>query len=78
MSESPATEPEELTLPQMFEKYRGKWVAIAVTKRDRNLQPTSGKVISSHADRYRLRQQIAQVSDVCILFAGEPQYPLFL
>jgi hypothetical protein len=69
---------EELTLDQIFQKYKGKWVAMTVTKRDRNLQPTAGKVVSSNTDRYRLRQEIAQMTEVCILFAGESPYPLFL
>ena len=71
-------EAEELSFAQIFEKYKGKWVAITVTKRDRNSQPTSGKVVASHVDRYRLRQLVAQMNEVCIFFAGESQYPLFL
>jgi hypothetical protein len=69
---------EELTVEQIFQKYKGQWVAMTVTKRDKNLQPTAGKVIFSNMDRYRLRQEIAQMNDVCILFAGESRFPLFL
>jgi hypothetical protein len=69
---------EELTVEQIFQKYKGQWVAMTVTERDENLQPTAGKVIFSNLDRYRLRQEIAQMNDVCILFAGESRFPLFL
>jgi hypothetical protein len=73
-----ATQIEEFSLAQIFEKYKNKWVAMTVTKRDSSLQPTSGRVVAYDNDRYRLRQKIAQMNDVCILYAGEPQYPLCL
>jgi hypothetical protein len=77
MAQSPP-QLEELTLDQIFQKYKGQWVAMTVTKRDKNLQPIAGKVVFAHMDRYRLRQEIAQLNDVCILFAGESRFPLFL
>ncbi len=54
------------------------WVAILVTKRDKNYQPTAGKVVALDVDRYRLRDSIIEYNDICILFAGESQVPLFL
>lgn len=69
---------EELPLTEIFKKYNGKWVALIVTQRDRNLQPLAGKIVSAENDRYRLRQKIAKYNDICITFAGEPKYPLFL
>lgn len=49
-----------------------------VTKRDENLQPTAGKVVGHHVDRYTLRMNVAKYKDICILYAGEAPYPLFL
>lgn len=69
---------EELTISQIHEKYKKKWIALIVTKRDTSLQPTAGKVVVHENDRYRLRQQISQFKDICIFFAGDPQYPICL
>jgi len=71
-------EPPELTLPQIFEMYKDRWVAILVTKRDENQQPTAGKVVADDVDRYRLRTNITKYNDVCIFFAGESPYPLLM
>jgi len=49
-----------------------------VTKRDENGQPTAGKFVADDADRYRLRDQIILQNDICIFYAGDPPYPLFL
>lgn len=78
---SPPRDPEEgkeLPVSQIFEGYKDKWVAIAVTERDKNFQPTKGRVVSYDSDRYRLRQKLLRYDDICIFYAGEPQYPLFL
>jgi hypothetical protein len=68
----------ELSLPEIYEQHKDRWVAITVTKRDRNGQPVAGKVIAEDVDRYRLRQNIARYNEVCIFFAGETPFPLFL
>lgn len=78
---SPPRDPEEgkeLSLPEIFEGYKDKWVAITVMERDKNFQPTRGRVVSYDSDRYRLRQKLLRYDDICIFYAGEPQYPLFL
>ena len=49
-----------------------------MTARDKNFQPTSGKVVAHDFDRYRLRQNLYNYKDVCIFFAGESIFPLFL
>lgn len=49
-----------------------------MTKRDKNLQPIKGIVVADDADRYRLRQKLMSVKEVCIFYAGEPMYPLLL
>jgi hypothetical protein len=49
-----------------------------VTARDKNLQPTKGKVLAEDMDRYRLRQKVIREREVCIFYAGEPMYPLLL
>ncbi len=69
---------EELPLPKIRERHPNMWVAILVTKRDKNYQPTAGKVVALDVDRYRLRDSIIEYNDICILFAGESQFPLFL
>jgi hypothetical protein len=73
------TEPnEELAIADIHQKYPKRWVAIVVTKRDRNMQPLRGKVVADDVDRYRLRQKIGQFNDICILYAGEADFPLLL
>ena len=49
-----------------------------MTARDKNFQPKSGKVVANDVDRYRLRQNLYKHRDVCIFFAGESLFPLFL
>jgi hypothetical protein len=71
-------EPEDLALSEIFKRYKDSWVAIIVTSRDKNFQPTKGKVVANDIDRYRLRQKLLKYPDICILYAGEPAYPLFL
>ena len=75
-------EPEEVTIAEIRSRYKDKWVAILVTKRDKNLQPIKGKVVESNLDRYMLRQKLRlrskEFPEVCIFFAGEPIYPLLL
>ncbi len=70
-------EQPELTIPQLFDQYKDRWVAILVTKRDKNGQPLSGKLVAEDVDRYRLRQRIVKHNDICIFYAGEPPFPLF-
>lgn len=69
---------EELTVQAIHQRYKGMWIAFIVTKRESNKQPAAGKVVASSHDRYQLRTQIAQYDDVCIMYAGENPYPLFL
>jgi len=71
-------EPEELTLPDIINRHKGKWVGVLVTARDKNLQPTKGKVVAESQDRYMLRQKLIKYQDICIFFAGDPVYPLLL
>jgi hypothetical protein len=79
-SEVPASvqaEPEILSLSEIRKKYKDRWVALIVTGRDKNLQPTKGKVVSDDIDRYMLRQKL-KYKDICIFYTGEPPYPLLL
>jgi len=73
-----AEEPEDLPLSEVMARHKDQWVAMVVTARDRNLQPVRGKVVASDIDRYRLRRSLLKYDDVCIFYAGEPPYPLFL
>jgi hypothetical protein len=72
------SESEELTLSQIAGKYKDRWVAIVVTARDANSQPTKGKIVTQDVDRYRLRQSLAKHDEVCIFYTGETPYPLLL
>jgi len=49
-----------------------------VTARDKNSQPSRGKVVAHDIDRFRLRDNLYKYKEICILFAGEPLLPLFL
>jgi hypothetical protein len=69
---------DELSIKEIYRKYRGMWVAVIVTKRDANGQPLYGNVVASDVDRYRLRQQTISYREICIFFAGEPDYPLLV
>ena len=78
MSTSQVQENPELTLKEIFEQHKDMWVAMLVTKRDENMQPTAGKVVAEDVDRYRLRVNIVKYDDICIFFAGETPYPLLM
>jgi len=74
----PGEDKEELSIPEIHARHKGRWVAIVVTERDGNLQPTKGRVVSEDLDRYRLRGHVAKYADICIFYAGESPYPLLL
>jgi len=74
----PSLDSKELSLDQIRKDHPRMWVAMVVTKRDDNGQPIAGKFVAEDPDRYRLRDQIVQYIDICIFFAGDPPYPLFL
>ena len=68
----------ELTMKEIRGKYKDRWVAITVTQRDDNLQPTAGKIVADDVDRYRLRSKLTSYNDICIFFTGDCAYPLLL
>jgi len=72
------TEPADLTLSEIRKRYKDQWVAIIVTGRDKNLQPSKGKVVAEDIDRYMLRQKLTKYNEICIFYTGEPVYPLLL
>jgi len=74
----PQEEGEELSLQEIRARHRDNWVAVTVTKRDRSLQPKRGRVVAEDPDRYRLRDKLGKYKDVCILYAGDPLYPLIV
>lgn len=69
---------EDITLREIFERYKDRWVAIVVTERDKNSQPVKGRVVANEVDRYNLREKITKYKDICILYAGESPYHLLL
>lgn len=71
-------EPGVLALPEIRERHKDRWVAVVVTKRDKNLQPLGGKVVAEDIDRYMLRQKLGKYPDICIFYTGESPYPLLL
>lgn len=75
---NPEEQDQELSLSEILQKYRDRWIAMIVTQRDDNMQPLAGKVVADDVDRYRLRQKIAQYDDICLLYAGEADYHLLL
>ena len=73
-----STQREVLTLPEVCERYKDRWVAIEVTGRDRNHQPLKGRVVADEIDRYTLREKTTKYKDICIFYAGELPYHLLL
>ncbi|MEM1947045.1 MAG: hypothetical protein QXF95_08565 [Candidatus Caldarchaeum sp.] len=69
---------EELSITDIYKKHKGFWVALLVTARDENGQPIMGKVVGVDIDRYRLRQQTTAYKELCVFYAGEPEYPLLV
>lgn len=69
---------EELSIGDIRRRYKGFWVAMMVTARDENGQPIKGVVVAADVDRYRLRQQTTTHKELCIFYAGEPDYPLLV
>lgn len=65
-------------MEEILQEHQDRWIAMTVTKRDKNGQPLAGKIVSEDVDRYRLRQTVARYNDICIFYAGESQFPLFL
>ncbi|MDG6999998.1 MAG: hypothetical protein JRN15_12885 [Nitrososphaerota archaeon] len=74
--ESVAEKTKDLSLEEIAAGYSGRWVAMTVTKRDDNLQPTRGIVVAHDVDRYKLRTNITKYTDICILYAGDPPFRL--
>ena len=69
---------KDLSLEEISIKYAGRWVALTVTSRDKNLQPLRGIVVADEVDRYRLRGRITNYQEICIIFAGGSPYHLML
>jgi hypothetical protein len=66
----PEIDNERLSLGEIISKYSGKYVAIEVLTRDKDGQPTHGRVLQVHFDKYRLKDSVQNLRDVCIFFAG--------
>ncbi len=75
---SSSTTQEELTLEAIHEKYPNRWVAMIVTKRDQNGQPTAGTVVAEDVDRYRLRMKLTKYGDICIVYGGDAGYTVLM
>jgi len=69
---------EALSLSEIRERYKDRWVAVEVTARDANSQPVKGRVVENEVDRYTLADKTARYSEVCIFFAGESPFRLLL
>jgi hypothetical protein len=70
--------PEVMSLPEIINAHKGRWVAIEVTERDKNSQPVEGRVVEVEADRHMLAEKTAKYDDVCIFYAGDPIFRLLL
>lgn len=77
-TQAPKENPTSLTMKEIRERYKERWVAMTVTQRDQNLQPTAGTVVADDLDRYRLRSKLTSYIDICIFHTGECAYPLLL
>lgn len=76
--ESAEGKTRDLSLEEIANGYSGRWVALTVTKRDENFQPTRGIVVAHDIDRYKLRASITKYTDICILFAGDTPFRIML
>lgn len=70
--------PEVMSLSEIIEKHKDRWVAIEVTGRDSNYQPVEGRVVEEEVERYTLAEKTAKYDDVCILYAGDQPFRLLL
>jgi hypothetical protein len=59
-----------LSLPDLISKFAGRYVAIEVLRRDGDGQPTHGRVIQSHFDKYKLKDLVQGEKEICIFYAG--------
>lgn len=59
-----------LTLGEVLEKYKGRWVAARVVERDEAGQPAKLDIVAV-GDRYRVREYVEAEDDVCIFYAGD-------
>jgi hypothetical protein len=59
-----------LSMDEITKRYAGNYVAIEVVTRDSNGQPSSGKVVLVHFNKYRLRDEISDKGELCIFYAG--------
>ena len=64
-----------LSMEEVLKKFAGNYVAMQVTSRDSNGQPTSGRVLHVHFNKYRLRDEMADRGEICIFYAGPAPKP---
>lgn len=56
--ESGGTKPQELTLSEISEKYKDRWVATEVTSRGKDFQPLKGRVVENDVDRFSIGRKL--------------------
>lgn len=57
-------------MDEIVRRYGGRYVAVEVVTRDSNGQPSSGRVVLAHFDKYRLRDATYDKNELCIFYAG--------
>jgi hypothetical protein len=63
----------EMALEEMARRYALLWLAVKVTARDENGQPTRGVLLSQHLTRVMLSHELNSIreKDICIFHAVE-------
>ena len=71
MSREVSSEEDVLTLAEAMQEYPEEWLAMRVTGRDSNGQPTEGVVVGHDRDKRLLRTNTNKERDLCIFYAGQ-------
>jgi len=71
MSSGVSAEEDILTIAEAIQEYPEQWLAVRVTGRDSNGQPTEGVVVGHERDKRSLRTNTIREKDLCIFFAGQ-------
>jgi len=71
LSSEVSSEEDVLTIAEAIQEYPEEWLAMRVTRRDSNGQPTEVVVVGHDRDKRLLRTNTLRERELCIFFAGQ-------